>query len=104
MRIQSGVKLDYAEMDRNSGINDWGKLMAAGRYGDDRAYRRLLGELPNWLTRWYRRRLPTALVGHAPQEALVAVHKQRNTHEPSPPFAPCRISIVRRKRADHLRP
>ena len=90
-------------MDRNSGIKDWGKLMAAGRYGDDRAYRRLLGELHNWLTRWYRRRLPTALVDDASQEALVAVHNNRNTYEPSRPFVPWLTSIVRHKWADQLR-
>src|SRR5260370_30426799 len=97
MRIQSGVKLDYAEMDRNSGIKDWGELMAAGRYGDDRAYRRLLGELHNWLTRWYRRRLPTALVDDASQEALIAVHNNRDTYEASRPFVPWLTSIVRHK-------
>jgi RNA polymerase sigma factor (sigma-70 family) len=97
------VKLDYAQMDSNSGIEDWGKLMAAGRYGDERAYRRLLGELHNWLTRWYRRRLPTALVDDASQEALIAVHNHRNTYEPSRPFVPWLTSIVRHKGADQLR-
>lgn len=90
-------------MDRNSGIKDWGKLMAAGRYGDERAYRRLLVELHNWLTRWYRRRLPTALVDDASQEALIAVHNNRNTYEPSRPFVPWLTSIVRHKWADQLR-
>jgi len=87
----------------NSGSKDWGKLMAAGRYGDARAYRRLLGELHNWLTRWYRRRLPTALVDDASQEALIAVHNNRNTYEPSRPFVPWLTSIVRHKWADQLR-
>jgi RNA polymerase sigma factor (sigma-70 family) len=91
------------QMDRNSGIKDWGKLIAAGRYGDERAYRRLLGELHNWLTRWYRRRLPTALVDDAAQEALIAVHNNRNTYEPSRPFVPWLTSIVRHKWADQLR-
>jgi RNA polymerase sigma factor (sigma-70 family) len=77
--------------------------MAAGQYGNERAYRRLLGELHKWLTRWYRRRLPTALVDDATQEALIAVHNKRNTYEPSRPFMPWLTSIVRHKWADQLR-
>jgi RNA polymerase sigma-70 factor (ECF subfamily) len=101
--MQSVLRLDYAEMDRTSGIKEWGKLMADGQYGDERAYRRLLGELHNWFTRWYRRRLPTALVDDAAQEALIAVHNNRNTYEPSRPFVPWLMSIVRYKWADQLR-
>jgi RNA polymerase sigma factor (sigma-70 family) len=90
-------------VDENSGIKDWGKLMAAGQYGNERAYRRLLGELHKWLTRWYRRRLPPALVDDGTQEALIAVHNKRNTYEPSRPFMPWLTSIVRHKWADQLR-
>ena len=77
--------------------------MAAGRYGDERAYQRLLGELHRWLTRWYRGRLPAALVDDASQEALIAVHNSRNTYEPSRPFVPWLMSIARHKWADQLR-
>jgi RNA polymerase sigma factor (sigma-70 family) len=90
-------------VDENSGIKDWGRLMAAGQSGNERAYRRLLGELHKWLTRWYRRRLPTALVDDATQEALIAIHNKRNTYEPSRPFMPWLTGIVRHKWADQLR-
>lgn len=90
-------------MDKHSGSKDWGKLMVAGQIGDERAYGRLLGELHHWLTRWYRRRLPTTLVDDAAQEALIAVHNNRNSYEPSRPFWPWFTSIVRHKLADQLR-
>jgi RNA polymerase sigma factor (sigma-70 family) len=90
-------------MYRNSGSKDWGNLMAAGQIGDERAYRRLLGELHNWLKRWYRRRLPTTLVDDAAQEALIAVHDNRNHYESSRPFWPWFMGIVRHKLADQLR-
>ncbi|MGE5063714.1 MAG: hypothetical protein ACM3IG_06580, partial [Myxococcales bacterium] len=36
----------------------WNALMAAAQGGDDRAYERLMGEVSQWLSRYFHTRLP----------------------------------------------
>ena len=81
----------------------WGALMAAAQTGQGGAYRRLLGELQPWLTRYYARRLPPASVDDAVQEAMIAVHTKRATYDPERPFGPWLAAIARYKWIDRLR-
>lgn len=84
-------------------MDDWGRLMAAAQAGDKAAYRRLLDDLGVWLGRYYRRRLPEAMVDDAVQDALIAVHTKRATWDPARPFAPWLAAIARYKWIDRLR-
>ena len=77
--------------DRAAGAADgdvWRALMVAGQDGHGGAYRRLLGELSEWLHRYFSRRLPPSDVDDAVQETLLAVHRRRHTYDPRQPFRP----------------
>lgn len=81
----------------------WGQLMAAGQQGHAGAYRRLLGELREWLLQFYSRRLPPAYVEDAVQDALLSIHEKRHTYDPSRAFGPWLTAIARYKWIDRLR-
>ena len=82
---------------------EWGALMAAAQAGHGGAYRRLLGEIRPWLSRYYARRLPPGCVDDAVQEAMIAVHTKRATFDPARPFGPWLAAIARYKWIDRLR-
>ncbi len=81
----------------------WGSLMAAAQRGETAPYRRLLDLLRRWLERYFRRRLPMAMVDDAVQDTLIAVHEKRHTYDPSRPFEPWLAAIARYKWIDRLR-
>jgi RNA polymerase sigma factor (sigma-70 family) len=83
--------------------DEWGEWMAAAQDGHGGAYRRLLGELRQWLTRYYARRLPPALVDDAVQDTLIAIHEKRHTYDPTRPFRPWLAAVARHKWIDRLR-
>jgi RNA polymerase sigma-70 factor (ECF subfamily) len=84
-------------------MDGWGMLMAAAQKGNGGAYRRLLDELKEWLTRFYARRLPSSAIEDAVQEALISVHEKRHTYDPRRPFKPWVAAIARYKWIDRLR-
>ena len=86
-----------------AGPDEWGKLMAAAQAGNGGAYRRLLGELRAWLAGFYARRLPSAQVDDAVQDALIAIHEKRHTYDPARPFKPWLAAVARYKWIDRLR-
>lgn len=77
--------------------------MVAAQSGHGGAYRRLLGEVSAWLTRYFQRRLPPGEVDDAVQETLLAIHRRRHTYDPRYPFAPWLAAIARNKWIDQLR-
>ena len=77
--------------------------MIAAQRGHGGAYRRLLEELRPWLTRYYGRRLPPAMLEDAVQDALIAVHEKRHTYDGQRPFGPWLAAIARYKWIDRLR-
>jgi RNA polymerase sigma factor (sigma-70 family) len=81
----------------------WRRLMVAAQGGECRAYDLLLRELDVWLRRYYARRLPPAAAEDARQDALLAIHTNRYTYEPSRPFGPWVAAIARYKWIDHVR-
>jgi RNA polymerase sigma-70 factor (ECF subfamily) len=81
----------------------WGALMAAAQGGHTGAYRRLLGELRDWLVRYFARRLPMAQVDDVVQETLIAIHEKRHTYDPHRPFRPWLAAVARYKWIDRLR-
>lgn len=81
----------------------WSDLMAAAQNGHGGAYRRLLGEMSEWLTRYFQRRLPPGEVDDAVQETLLAVHRRRHTYDPQYPLGPWLAAIARNKWVDQLR-
>ena len=77
--------------------------MAAAQEGHGGAYRRLLGEMSEWLTRYFQRRLPPGDVDDAVQETLLAVHRRRHTYDPQYPLGPWLAAIAKNKWVDQLR-
>lgn len=77
--------------------------MLAAQDGDAVAYRRLLGEVRQWLLSYYRRRLPPAQVDDTVQEAMLALHEKRRTYDPARPFGAWIAGIARYKWIDRLR-
>jgi RNA polymerase sigma-70 factor (ECF subfamily) len=77
--------------------------MVAAQHGQSAAYDQLLKELDAWLRRYYARRLPPSAVEDAKQDALLAIHANRNTYSPLRPFEPWVAAIARYKWIDHLR-
>ncbi|MBY8828879.1 sigma-70 family RNA polymerase sigma factor [Hephaestia sp. CMS5P-6] len=83
--------------------DSWSGLMQAAQNGHGGAYRRLLGETSEWLTRYFERRLPPGEVDDAVQETLLAIHRRRHTYDPRYPFAPWLAAIAKNKWVDQLR-
>jgi RNA polymerase sigma-70 factor (ECF subfamily) len=83
--------------------DDWGGLMVAAQNGHGGAYRRLLGDVSAWLTRYFQRRLPPGEVDDAVQETLLAIHRRRHTYDPQYPFGPWLAAIAKHKWVDQLR-
>lgn len=83
--------------------DEWGALMVAAQGGHGGAYRRLLGEISNWLQRYFQRRLPPGDVEDAVQETLLAIHRRRHTYDPAHPFGPWLAAIAKHKWIDQLR-
>ena len=81
----------------------WGSLMEAAQSGHGGAYKRLLAELSEWLTRYFERRLPPGEVDDAVQETMLAVHRRRHTYDSSYPFGPWLAAIAKNKWVDQLR-
>lgn len=81
----------------------WGSLMVAAQNGHGGAYRRLLGEMSEWLTRYFQRRLPSSDVDDAVQETLLAIHRRRHTYDPQYPLGPWLAAIAKNKWVDQLR-
>lgn len=77
--------------------------MVAAQNGHGGAYRRLLDEMSEWLTRYFRRRLPPGEVDDAVQETLLAVHRRRHTYDPQYPLGPWLAAIAKNKWVDQLR-
>lgn len=81
----------------------WGGLMVAAQNGHGGAYRRLLGEISDWLHRYFQRRLPLGDIDDAVQETLLAVHRRRHTYDPQSPLGPWLAAIAKHKWIDQLR-
>lgn len=81
----------------------WNALMAAAQGGDDRAYERLMGEVSQWLSRYFHTRLPPAAAEDATQEALLAIHLHKQQYDTSDPMRPWLKTIARFKWIDQLR-
>lgn len=77
--------------------------MVAAQNGHGGAYRRLLGELSEWLEHYFQRRLPPGDVDDAVQETLLAIHRRRHTYDPQYPLGPWLAAIAKNKWIDQLR-
>jgi hypothetical protein len=58
--------------------SDWSALMAAAQSGNAAVYHRLLGEVGEWLRRYYARRLPPAMVDDAVQDRHCQLNRWQN--------------------------
>jgi RNA polymerase sigma-70 factor (ECF subfamily) len=99
----SGTAPLTRERPSRTTLDSWSSLMEAGQNGHGGAYRRLLGETSEWLTRYFERRLPSGDVDDAVQETLLAIHRRRHTYDPQYPFGPWLAAIAKNKWVDQLR-
>jgi RNA polymerase sigma factor (sigma-70 family) len=81
----------------------WNALMSAAQTGNDRAYERLMGEVSQWLSRYFHKRLPPAAAEDATQEALLAIHVHKQKYQADAPMTPWLKTIARFKWIDQLR-
>lgn len=82
----------------------WQSLIVADRAGDPAAYDTFLGELMDWLTCYFRRRMrDDAGIDDAVQETLIAVLQKRYTYSTDDPLGPWLITIAYRKWVDSVR-
>lgn len=82
----------------------WSGLMVSAQNGNEKDYRQLLEELGNAITAYLRRRFGNIdILEDCVQESLIAIHKARNTYEPSRLFRPWLFAIVNHKTIDILR-
>jgi RNA polymerase sigma factor (sigma-70 family) len=81
----------------------WNAMMTAAQDGDERAYDRLMGEVSQWLSRYFHRRLPAAAAEDATQEALLAIHVHKAKYQADAPMTPWLKTIARFKWIDQLR-
>jgi RNA polymerase sigma factor (sigma-70 family) len=81
----------------------WRSLMVAAQGGEKQAYEQLLREVDHWLRQYYARRLPPAAADDARQDALLAIHSNRNAYLSSKPFGPWIAAIARYKWIDQIR-
>ncbi|WP_019831863.1 sigma-70 family RNA polymerase sigma factor [Sphingomonas sp. PR090111-T3T-6A] len=77
--------------------------MIAAQGGDERAYAQLMGEVSQWLSRYFHKRLPPAAAEDATQEALLAIHVHKLKYEANAPMTPWLKTIARFKWIDQLR-
>ena len=83
-------------------------LMVAGLAGDAASHRMLLERLSHHLRAYYKGRLlrggrSVAEAEDLVQDALIAIHTQRHTYDPSQPLTPWVYAVARYKLIDHLR-
>lgn len=100
---RSPKKVEAEATTINSLDDRWNALMTAAQNGDDRAYGRLMGEVSQWLSRYFRKRLPPAAAEDATQEALLAIHVHKPKYQANAPMTPWLKTIARFKWIDQLR-
>lgn len=82
----------------------WGELLARAQSGDERAYRRFLGEVPGFLRAVVARTgVPVDAIEDVVQETLITLHAIRHTYEPARPIKPWLTAIARRRAIDWRR-
>jgi len=82
----------------------WSTLMVSAQDGNDSDYRQLLSELGNAIAAYLRSRFGNIdILEDCVQESLMAIHKARDTYEPSRLFRPWLFAIVNHKTIDILR-
>ena len=83
---------------------DWGALLAAAQGGDAGAYRAFLRAITPFLRALARRgSWSDEVVEDVVQDALLTVHRVRQTYEPGRPVKPWLAAIVARRSIDALR-
>lgn len=77
--------------------------MAAAQQGDRDAYRQLLGLCVPLLARFFRRRVSDSAQDDLVKDTLLALHRKRDSWDPTRPFLPWLAAIARYRWVDHLR-
>lgn len=79
------------------------RSMAASQRGDQSAYRLVLDQSRNWLTRYFARRIAPELIDDLVQDTLLSVHAKRATFDSTRPYLPWLAAIARYRWIDALR-
>jgi RNA polymerase sigma-70 factor (ECF subfamily) len=103
MRVDDGRP---GAVDRQGGEQRLSRLMELAQGGDGRAYAELLREVSvvvRSVVRSRRRGAGTADVEDLVQDVMLSLHAVRATYDPSRPFTPWLMAIVRNRIADGAR-
>jgi RNA polymerase sigma-70 factor (ECF subfamily) len=93
-----------AKADRDARDLRWSRMMAAAQAGDAQAYDSLLRECLPLLRAICRARLrDPADAEDAVQDALLTIHRVRDTYDPARPFRPWLAAIAERRAVDRGR-
>ncbi len=93
-----------AKADRDARDMRWSRMMAAAQAGDAQAYDALLRECLPLLRAICRARLrDPADAEDAVQDALLTIHRVRDTYDPARPFRPWLAAIAERRAVDRGR-
>lgn len=93
-----------AEVEPDARDARWSRMMAAAQAGDAQAYDTLLRECLPLLRAICRARLrDRGDAEDAVQEALLTIHRMRDTYDPSRPFRPWIAAIAARRAVDRGR-
>ncbi|MEM7411434.1 MAG: RNA polymerase sigma factor [Myxococcota bacterium] len=102
--MSRGDQAENAEAASEGAAERWSRWMGQAQQGDREAYRRLMGELHDWVGRYATRMLRDSVAADdCAQDALLALHRARHTYDPRRPFRPWLLAIVRRKVFDVAR-
>lgn len=81
----------------------WQTLLIADRAGDTTSYDIFLGELRDWLTRYFQRRTRDGDVEDIVQETMIAIFLKRLSYSTDEPLGPWLMTIAYRKWVDSVR-
>jgi RNA polymerase sigma-70 factor (ECF subfamily) len=105
LTVMTTVEPDgLAKSDRDARDMRWSRMMTAAQAGDAKAYDALLRECLPLLRAICRARLrDPADAEDAVQDALLTLHRVRDTYDPSRPFRPWLAAIAERRAVDRAR-
>jgi RNA polymerase sigma-70 factor (ECF subfamily) len=102
--VTAGQPAAPADAERDARDARWSRMMAAAQAGDARAYDALLRECLPLLRAICRARLRDAADAEdAVQDALLTIHRVRDTYDPARPFRPWLAAIAERRALDRGR-
>lgn len=81
----------------------WNEWMLASLNGDQSSYRQLLNSTQQWLSSYYKKRVPLNMVDDLVQDCLMRLHSKRHTYDPQYHVGVWLAAIARYRLIDYWR-